>query len=207
MTDSHTKGDGTGAFDKDAVVRIVNSVLSKFNESDEDIKKALQEELVSLHQIIQELRDEISGIHAKQIQDQHIPSATDELDAVVNATEDATSSIMDSAEKIQGEASGLEGETGDKINEEVMNIFEACSFQDITGQRITKVINAIRTIESKVDQLLNVVGASFPGVLDEDSPDDQPAAEGDEALMNGPAAPDQQVTQDDIDKILAEFDD
>lgn len=206
MTDSGMKGDGAGVFDKDAVVRIVNSVLSKFNESDEDIKKALQEELVSLHQIIQELRDEISSIHAKQIQDQHIPSATDELDAVVNATEDATSSIMDSAEKIEGEAEKLEGEGAEKISEEVVKIFEACSFQDITGQRITKVINAIRTIESKVDQLLNVVGASFPGVLDGDSPEDQPA-EGDEALMNGPAAPDQQVTQDDIDKILAEFDD
>lgn len=211
MTQTISDKDIARGFDKDTVVQIVNSVVSKIHESDTEVKTALRQELISLHQIIQELRGEISSIRAKSIKDDEIPTATDELDAVVEATEEATGSIMDSVEEIEKVAESLDEENAKKIGDQVVNIYEACSFQDITGQRITKVINALQSIEVKVDKLLEVVNSSFPGALEEaglaaEDIDNEEKVEG-KRLINGPALPDQKVSQDDIDAILAEFDD
>lgn len=211
MTQTSSDKDIARGFDKDTVVQIVNSVVSKIHESDTEVKTALRQELVSLHQIIQELRGEISSIRAKSIKHDEIPTATDELDAVVEATEEATGSIMDSVEEIEKVAENLDEENAKKIGDQVVNIYEACSFQDITGQRITKVINALQSIEAKVDKLLKVVNSSFPGALEEaglaaEDIDNEETEEG-KRLINGPALPDQKVSQDDIDAILAEFDD
>ena len=191
-------------FNKDTVIQIINSVVEKMETPDTKVKTALQQELVGLHQIIQELRKEIANVQATSIQSKEIPTATDELDAIVQATEEATGTIMDSVEGIENVSESLEDEDKSaKIADEICKIYEACSFQDITGQRITKVIAALRNIEVKVDQLLNVVSVSFPGALQESGDEDSSDME---SLLNGPAAPDQKVSQDDIDSILAEFD-
>lgn len=192
-------------FDKDTVVQIINSVINKIQKPDMEVKTALQQELVGLHQIIQDLRGEIANVQATSIQSKEIPTATDELDAVVEATEEATSTIMDSVEAIENVSDSLDdADKSAKISDEVCKIYEACSFQDITGQRITKVVTALRSIEAKVDQLLTVVSESFPGALEEQ---DEQENKDKDPLLNGPAAPDQKVSQDDIDAILAEFDD
>jgi len=39
------------------------------------------------------------------------------------------------------------------VEQEAMKIFEACSFQDITGQRVTKVVTVLRQIEDRVGKL------------------------------------------------------
>ena len=73
-----------------------------------------------------------------------------------------------------------------------------CSFQDITGQRITKVVSSLKTIEDKVGGLLSILAKKLPGIdyVQEEEP------EGDDALLNGPQLPDQGVTQEDIDALL-----
>jgi chemotaxis protein CheZ len=83
-----------------------------------------------------------------------------------------------------------------------MKIFEACSFQDITGQRISKVVGTLREIEGAVDKLLNLFG---PGDADP-LPEMEDTRSEDEQLLNGPQLDGQGVSQDDIDKLLAEFD-
>jgi len=108
---------------------------------------------------------------------------------------------MDSCEAIQGLASDC-GDTGNTIIDETNKIFEACSFQDITGQRISKVVKTLKDIETSVDDLLNLFGPvdkSKVGELTDDRDDD-------EKLKNGPQMAGQGVSQDDIDKLLAEFD-
>lgn len=42
------------------------------------------------------------------------------------------------------------------MNEMIVRIFEACNFQDLTGQRITKVVRALSFIEERVDAMMGV---------------------------------------------------
>ena len=55
------------------------------------------------------------------------------------------------------------GEAAAKLQAATTKIYEACSFQDITGQRITKVVTTLKTIESKVAHIVNTFGATAAG--------------------------------------------
>jgi chemotaxis protein CheZ len=66
-----------------------------------------------------------------------LSAAGAQLDAIARDTETATNAIMAAAEAI------LVLKQRDEIVAEVIKIFEACSFQDIAGQRIRNVIDAM----------------------------------------------------------------
>ncbi|MEC7703583.1 MAG: protein phosphatase CheZ [Pseudomonadota bacterium] len=189
-------------FGRDKVVKIISSVLSKVSEAEEISRESLYKDLKDLQDIIHDARKEISFARPSDIQDKHIPTATDELDLIVKSTEEATSSIMDSCEILEQEADKEGGPSAFVVSEEVTKIYEACSFQDLTGQRVTKVISSLVTIEEKVSKMIDILGSRLPGM---DVPEEEEAT-GDAALMNGPQAPDKAISQDDIDKLLAEFD-
>src|SRR3546814_114085 len=111
----------------------------------------IYEELESLARYIQSARVEIAALRPDEIRQDHIPAATDELDAVVGATEEATGRILDAAEQIQTIAEGLDQAVQNQLVDLVTGIFEACNFQDITGQRISKVVRTLKHIETKID--------------------------------------------------------
>ena len=79
-------------------------------------------------------------------------------------------------------------------------IYEACNFQDITGQRINKVVKTLKYIEEKIDALLTAFGEGLA-----DAPPPPPPEPGDEnaRLMHGPQLPAVANKQDEIDAILA----
>jgi|MDTB01.2.fsa_nt_gb chemotaxis protein CheZ len=192
------------SFERDKVVRIISSVLEKVSHAEEISRESLYNDLKDLQGIVHDARNELSVARPGDIQDKHIPSATDELDAIVKSTEEATSTIMDSCEVLEKEAEKEGGPSADVLNDEVTKIYEACSFQDLTGQRVSKIIKSLATIDEKVSKIVNILGSRLPAM-------DAPAAEeegpiGDEALMNGPQTPDKAISQEDIDKLLAEFD-
>ena len=138
----------------------------------------------------------------------HIPGATDELDAVVNLTEEATNKIMNACDQVQNDISGLPDDMQSRLQEHLTNIFEACTFQDITGQRISKVIAALKKIDGKTQDMMAVLQTHFPesGQQKITRPS-APTAVGDpDSLMNGPQLPGKGVSQDDSDRILQEFD-
>lgn len=191
-------------YEKDQVVQIINSVISKIETGGDASCESIFTELRSLQKIIEEARSDIGATRPADIKDKHIPTATDELDAVVESTAEATGAIMDSCEAIEEKASGL-GDDGAAIAAEVTKIYEACSFQDITGQRITKVVSTLKTIEEKVGHLMDVLSESVPG-LAEAANDGGEEEEGGDSLLNGPQLPNQGISQDDIDALLAEFD-
>ncbi|MCB1562233.1 MAG: protein phosphatase CheZ [Alphaproteobacteria bacterium] len=193
-----------GSYGRDQVLKIINSVISKVEHTGDDARESIFKELKELRAIIDEARAEIGMTRPSEIKDKHIPTATDELDAVVEATAEATGAIMDSCDVIMDKASAVGGENGDAMVNEVTKIYEACSFQDITGQRITKVVKTLKDIEVKVEKLLAVVSHKMPGSAEEDSGDE--GKSGDAALLNGPQLPGSGISQDDIDKLLAEFD-
>ena len=159
----------------------------------------------TLQKIIDEARSEIGAMRPADINDKHIPTATDELDAVVESTAEATNSIMDACDTIMEKSGAIGGENGDAITNEVTKIYEACSFQDITGQRITKVVSTLREIEDKVQSLVKVLSEKIP-VEEQEGDSGEETKSGDVALLNGPQMPANAISQDDIDKLLADFD-
>ena len=99
----------------------------------------------------------------------------------------------------------MEAETAEVVETEVTKIFEACSFQDITGQRITKVVSTLKQIDEKVSDLLGVLAKKMPG-YEEVTEEGDSNGQSDSGLVNGPQLPQNAITQDDIDKLLSDFD-
>ena len=190
------------AYEKDEVLKIINSVIEKVGKDGEMSKESIYHELAELQKIIEETRQGIGSSGANDITDTHIPTATDELDAVIDATAEATGSIMDACEAIEDKAAEIGGEAGEAIANHITKIYEACSFQDITGQRISKVVGALKSIETKVGALMDVLSKKVPGAL---RTGDNTSEQENDGLLNGPQLPGGGVTQEDIDKLLEEF--
>ena len=168
----------------------------------------LYAEIESLAHYIQNARSEIASLRPDEITDEHLPAAGEELEAIVGATEQATNSIMEAVETIESVAAELPPEQAERITNAVTAVYEACGFQDITGQRISKVVNALRHIESKVQALLIAFGGdALPKPAGKKT---SKRADGkdrpDEHLMNGPQNAAEAISQDDIDALLASFD-
>ena len=115
------------------------------------------------------------------------------LDAVVRDTERATETIMSEAETLMAaEPTDLELYKAE-VGGEMLRIFQACSFQDLTGQRVNKVIATLLHIEERVTQFADALGVKDTGAATNAA--DHRAKD---LLLNGPA-----TTQDDIDAIFA----
>lgn len=186
---------------RDKLVKIIGTMLDKVEQASSHTRESMYNELVELKRVIEESKQEITIARPGDIKRKDIPTATDELDAVIAATAQATAEIMDSCDAIQNAAGEVGGEAADKINAEVMKIFESCSFQDITGQRIKKVVTTLRSIEERVERLISLLGDRAGNITG-----DEDTRVGDARLLNGPQLPEKAVSQDDIDKLLAEFD-
>lgn len=77
-----------------------------------------------------------------------------ELEAVVEATENAAGRIMDAAEAISRLIDGRTDADREVLESNVNAIFEACSFQDLTGQRIRRAISHLQSIETLLQQMM-----------------------------------------------------
>jgi chemotaxis protein CheZ len=165
----------------------------------------LYREVEMLADYIKTVRRDIAGLRPDDISVRHIPMATDELDAVVTATADATGTILGAMEAVERLAGGLPAEVAAPLGDIVVKVYEACSFQDITGQRITKVVRALRHIESKIDALLAVFGADL-AIAPASHSSEETANDMEANLLNGPQLPQAANSQADIDALLASFD-
>jgi chemotaxis protein CheZ len=145
---------------------------------------------------IRATRAEIGAIRGSGSGDQLFGSTADELEEIVTETARAANRIMDAAETIEGVAAKVDPASAAALTDAVTHIYEASSFQDITGQRITKVVRALQSMESKLQSLAGAFGrADFT----------PPApAEGDAALLNGPQLAQSASSQDDIDALFGD---
>ena len=160
-------------------------------------------------EIIHSAKAEIAALRPDEIQQTHLPAATDELDAIVGATEEATGVILDAVEKIEAIAPQAPPEVAQELSNMVTRIYEACNFQDITGQRITKVVRTLKHIEAKVAGLVMAFGdemarANAAGPAAE-AKAEAPATSGtvdEKDLLNGPQLPSNATSQADIDALF-----
>ena len=169
-------------------------------------------ELVEMSEAIARTRREIAQIKPPMQFDQQLVSATEELDHIVEATEKATSDILAAAEEIQEVAwtlreRGTDIELCDKIDQRATDIYTACSFQDITGQRTGKVVRALRFIEQRINAMIEIWGVDdIAHRVDDIASRMQTYAktalrEGAD-LLNGPQGKDKGLKQDDVDRML-----
>jgi chemotaxis protein CheZ len=169
----------------------------------------LKVELDSIYEAIHKTKREIATLHVSGCNGRELSRVTDELDAVVFGTEGATEQILAAAERIDNQsavlASSLKGESqavATDIQDQVVQIFEACNFQDLTGQRITKVVNTLRFVEERIIRMMEIWGGidSFKDIEVE-----LEHRMGDQALLNGPALGTDNgiASQDDIDALFA----
>lgn len=127
-----------------------------------------------------------------------------ELHAVITATESATNTILAAAEEV-GEVAESLASDGDPANEEhaetllnaMVTIYQACNFQDISGQRLARVISSLTSIDTQLSELMDA--------WQKGSGERPTNAEGDpDSLLNGPArdSDDNVVSQNDVDALF-----
>jgi chemotaxis protein CheZ len=169
----------------------------------------LKTELRALAVCIEQTKSEIAALRPAETQDDRLIIVASELDAIVNATEQATQQILESAEKIEALASEIQSQgvdtyvsrLADDINETIIGIFEACNFQDITGQRITKVVRTLKYIEDRINAMIEIWGPdNFSGLNQPESDDHHQDA--DAKLLNGPQLENEGISQDEIDRLF-----
>jgi chemotaxis protein CheZ len=122
----------------------------------------LKGELDLIQDAINKTKQEIATVHVTGFEGPEMARVTNELDAIVGGTESATETILGSAEEIDQMVSTLAARLKDEqnqalaadIQDRVVKIFEACNFQDLTGQRITKVVSTLKFIETHIVKMM-----------------------------------------------------
>lgn len=221
LLEQSQKGDMIPA---EEVWRLLDSVKEMFGEKVDGVhgqSSELYKELGELAKFINGAKKELQEVRASNIADEHLPNATNHLDAIVQMTEQATGRIMDECDQVTNfhndakerllaaepaiDPNTLMG-VDDALNQaqtSVTHIYEACNFQDITVQRIQKVVKALQEIERQVLRMVVVFGlVENQSKLDEATK--QELTE-DAALLQGPQLAGQGLEQDDIDAILAKL--
>ena len=225
------KQDG-GTIKIESIAEIVDETVSSAISAVLEKDHNLVHELELLREYIDDAKAEISSLRPDEVKTRHLPDASGELDAIVKATEVATNEIMDATEVVGQIGDLIGGDQGSAIFDATMRIYEACGFQDITGQRITKIISTLQHIEDKVDALAIAFGDGSPKRTKKPSkkPTKKPTkktakkvtkkatkkslgkkiddtkAIGDADLLDGPQLPGDAIRQDEVDALLASFD-
>jgi chemotaxis protein CheZ len=186
-----------------------HALLETYRAQIEQCEK-LKVELDLIHDAISRTKREIAVLHGKSFNGEEMAKVNGELGAVVGGTEEATQQILEAAEAIdQGVTALIKVNSPDQhkllceeIQERVVSIFEACNFQDLTGQRISKVMTTMKFIENHITVMMDIWGgvdaikAHAPAIVD--------TREGDAKLLNGPKTEGDvgHASQDDIDALF-----
>jgi hypothetical protein len=135
--------------------------------------------------------------------------ATEELDSIVGATEAATSDILAAAEQIQEVAwtlreQGLEPEVCDFVDARATDIYTACSFQDLTGQRTRKVIQVMRYLEDRINAMIDIWG--LDSAMAAEAGQTAQAHRAEAARLSGPSRRAHELDQADVDVVMGPVD-
>jgi chemotaxis protein CheZ len=186
-----------------------HALLETYRAQIEQCEK-LKVELDLIYDAINRTKREIAVLHGKSFNGEEMARVNGELGAVVGGTEEATQQILEAAESIDNAASALgkvnsldqQKILSEEIQERVVSIFEACNFQDLTGQHISKVMTTMKFIENHITVMMDIWGgvdaikAHAPPIVDDRAEDDK--------LLNGPKLDGDagHASQNDIDALF-----
>ena len=167
----------------------------------------LEKNLKSLFSYIQRVRMEIAALNRDADGVDKFATMGEQLDAIVGSTRDATDVIMDSLEKNGDVVGKLKEVITDKDHVALLTqvldnnnaVFEACAFQDLTGQRVTKIIKSVTYVEARVNTLMEIWGRKE---LDRIKIEPDGELTEDEILLHGPQLKADAISQDEIDKLF-----
>ncbi|SCA55663.1 putative Chemotaxis protein [Candidatus Terasakiella magnetica] len=173
----------------------------------------LAEQILHLVDYITKIKSELAAIKHPKSSVDHFNTVSDQLNTICETTEDATNTIMESAEDILNSVEDLSANVKypeaqnscNNIQDSTNKIFESCSFHDLTGQRISKIVRIMNKLEGTLDSLVEIVGRKgleeMPVDENETIEDAIGMRDGDIA-MHGPDVVGQEVSQDDIDALF-----
>jgi chemotaxis protein CheZ len=176
-------------------------------ERESVLERAARLEIGLMVHAIARAKEELASIQHPLAENSKVEAASNELDEIVRATEHATNQILEANEKIEREVHKLASThhndeevvlATDHVACEVIKILEASNFQDITGQRVTKVVRTLRFIESRILAMIDIWGIEAFA----DLPIEDDFANGAEKLMNGPQIGNAGITQADVDALF-----
>jgi chemotaxis protein CheZ len=173
--------------------------------------EALKSELGTLYDAVKRTKQEIAALVVTSFTNPEMGRVSQELNAVIGGTETATHRILQAGEEIEEAAKTLaaaikniqDQDLARDILDQVTSIFEACNFQDLAGQRITKVTATLKFIEEHILSLMAIWGGP------EQFADAEPAAKAERdshpKLVNGPKLDGERgyVSQKEIDEMFA----
>ena len=181
------------------VLRLAQQLTDTMQMFFGSLDTSIHAEFQAIAEYIARTRDEIAQLRPNDIKEQRIPVAGAELEAVVQDTEKATESIMSEAEALMSlEPTDLESYKGE-VDMAMCRIIESCSFQDLSGQRVSKVVGSLRHIEERVARF-----ASTMGVLDAEATETEKAEEErrQKLHLNGPAMGGPETDQSSVDELM-----
>ena len=172
--------------------------------------QAYKQELGLIYAAVERTRTEMTVLGAEAQSNERTARASRELAAIVGSTEQATQSILQAAEEIDQAANALSASVkgsheqglAHDVQDRVLQIFEACNFQDLTGQRINRVVGTLKFIETHIVRMMEIWGGLE--AFKEIEAEALAAREGDAALLNGPKVEGDigHASQDDIDALF-----
>lgn len=169
----------------------------------------LRREIGNLSQYITRFRLEIARINSGD-PDTRFKNMSDQLDAIIEHTDTATHSILFSLEGITELADKLhdsakDPETAgicDQLIDRTTKAMEACTFQDITGQRVSKIVRSMKFVEERVNAMVELMGRDGIMAAADELDEDKVLADEQQHYLNGPQLPGESISQDDIDKLF-----
>ncbi|MCE1236362.1 MAG: protein phosphatase CheZ [Hyphomicrobiales bacterium] len=165
-------------------------------------------DLADMAEAISRTKLEIAQMKIESEEGGRFAEASQELDAIVGQTEAATNDILLAAEGIQEAAwtlreDGASAELCDKLDTHATDVYTACSFQDLTGQRTRKVVTVLRYLESRINAMIDIWGLQEDdAAIPVDAPFDPMDARPDAHLLNGPQLAGRGVDQDQVDDLM-----
>jgi len=138
------------------------------------------------------LHEAIGQLRPDQLRRQSIPDAIAELREIGEITEKSVEMIMVRTEALMDI---------DPAFEDAMEILQACSFQDIAGQRLAKVTQLLENLEERLHSLVHETGIDdCMDAIDEEELEAERRAK--ELILHGPQLTGEGVSQEEIDALL-----
>jgi len=166
-------------------------------------------DLADMAEAISRTKQEIAQMKLDTAHGGRFADASHELDAIVSQTETATNEILRAAETIQETAwtlreAGAADELCDKLDVESTEIYTACSFQDLTGQRTRKVVTVLRYLESRINAMMSIWGLEEVEEVPttQTAPVDPNDSRPDAHLLNGPQLHGRGMGQGAVDDLM-----
>lgn len=159
----------------------------------------LRFDLMDMAATIAQTKLDIAAIAPRPGQDGHISMVANELDSIVTATEMATYEILQGAEGVQEVAwsmrqSGIDAYLSKELEARATEIFSACEFQDLTGQRIVKVVQVLNYIEERLNSMIGIWG--------DETLIAQAAMSPELSITDSPLQPGVAISQYDVDELM-----